>query len=157
MFLKEQKRELSWKTEHHISSSWILILPSHPLRWITLKSAGKVWFQKKYILCESLWKKYLLFYGKDNEARLRKLAAWVRSSIVGALSERGWSTLRHIFKTLKVLVIKNVVYYISFWGKIPSMVFILKSDSHTCAFTWSLNGKRCKYWITTVFQKHAST
>lgn len=56
-----------------------------------------------------------------------------------------------------MLIIKTVANYISFWGEIPSMVFVLKSDSHTCAFTWSLNDIHCKYWITPVFKKHAST
>lgn len=82
---------------------------------------------------------------KETEARLTACNLNKEQHRRSSLRECWWSTLIHIFKTFKVLVIKNVVYYISFWGKIPSMVFILKSDSHTCAFTWSLNDKHCKY------------
>lgn len=154
---KRAKKGVSWKTENHISLSWILILPSHP--WGGPHRSQQ---EKKCDFRRSTWcgdrcgRNTLSSYVKGNEARLKVCSLSQDQHLRSSLSDCWWSTIRHIFKTLKVLVIKNV-YYISFWGIIPSMVFILKSDGHTCVFTWSLKDKHCKYWITTVFQKHAST
>lgn len=134
---KRAKKGVSWKTENHISSSWILILPSHPWGGPHKSQQENVWFQKKYMMWESLWKKFIILYVKENEARRKACSLSKDQHRRSFLNDCWWSILRHIFKTLKVLVIKNV-YYISFGGKIPSMVFILKSDGHTCAFTWSL-------------------
>jgi hypothetical protein len=58
----------------------------------------------------------LFSYVKENEARLKACSLNKDQHRRRFLNDCWWSILRHIFKTLKVLVIKNV-YYISFGGK----------------------------------------
>lgn len=87
------------------------------------------------MVLESPWRKYYSM-PKETEARLMKKCCSLNKErhCLSYLSRWWWSALRHIFKTLKS-VIKTVVNYISFGGNFPSMVFVLKSDSHTCVFT----------------------
>lgn len=70
---------------------------------------------------------------KETEARTAKKLFSLNKEqrCLTYLSECWWSTLRHIFKAKKEMIIKMVVNYISFGGKVPSMVFVLKSDGHT--------------------------
>lgn len=72
---------------------------------------------------------------KETEARLKFCTLKKEQHCLSYLSKCRWSMLNIFLKLPKVSIIKIVVYYISFWGEIPSMVFVLKSDSHTCAFT----------------------
>lgn len=53
---------------------------------------------------------------KGNEVRLKACSLNKDQHRRSSLSEWRWSTLRHIFKTLKVLVIKNVVYITFHFG-----------------------------------------
>lgn len=100
----KKKREDREKLGSHISSSWTLILPSPPLRWTTFEvSRKKVWYWEE-IAC--FWSRFggnTFFIPKETEARLIKKFYKLNKEqhYLSYLSECWWSTLRHIFKTLK--------------------------------------------------------